>query len=205
MPSEMARPGSRSLEPECHLGLPYSRTPQAAMPIKSRLVSLANQPSRAMHFPWCARNEQPLRGKLSGPLTPQAYMPLQIRNFFSGSLWQAACFPSHVLFVFGEVDGESSICGTSFGLDTTSDDLAVRVLRNPMASAPCSSVTLGSCWGSANALWTDAQCPGDRGQFWNDACCGNTSYTSSGEPSVAGSDVGNASTITSRPSVARTV
>jgi hypothetical protein len=49
----------------------------------------------------------------------------------------------------------SGVCpklyGTSFGLDTTSDDLAVRVLPNPMACAPCSSVPLGSGWGSANA------------------------------------------------------
>ncbi len=107
--------------------------------------------------------------------------------------------------VSGGVDGESSFCGTSFGLDTTSDDLVVRVLRNPVASAPGSSVSLGSGWGSANALWTDAQCPGDRGQFRNDASCGNTLDTSSGEPSVAGSDVENAPTIPCGPSLAGTV
>ena len=107
--------------------------------------------------------------------------------------------------VSGGVDSEFAFCGTSFSLDTTSDDLAMRVLRNPVASAPCNPVTLGSAWGSANALRTDAQCPGDRGQFWNNASCGNTLDTSSGEPSVAGSDVENAPTITSRPSVAGTV
>jgi len=105
----------------------------------------------------------------------------------------------------GGVDSESAFCGTSFSLDTAPDDLAVRVLRNPVASAPCNSVTLGSAWGSANALWTDAQCPGDRGQFWNNASCGNTLDTSSGEPSVEGSDVEHAPTVPCGPSWAGTV
>jgi hypothetical protein len=103
------------------------------------------------------------------------------------------------------VDRESAFRGTSFSLDTAPDDLAVRVMRNPVASAPFDPVTLGPAWGSANALWTDAQCPGDRGQFWNNAGCGNTLDTSSGEPSVAGGDVEHAPTVPCGPSWAGTV
>jgi len=41
------------------------------------------------------------------------------------------------------VNCESSFCCTSFGVGTTSDNLAVRVVRNPMAGSSCSSIVLG--------------------------------------------------------------
>jgi hypothetical protein len=106
---------------------------------------------------------------------------------------------------FGGVDSESSLSDTSVGVDTTSDGLAVRVLRNPVAGGPCSSVALGSSRRSANALWTDAECPSDRGQRGNDASCRNALHSASREPDVAGCDVENAAPISSRPSAAGTV
>jgi hypothetical protein len=100
---------------------------------------------------------------------------------------------------------ESSFFGASLSVDTTSDDLAVRVLRNPVAGGSCSSVALGSRRRSANAVWTDAECRSDRGQRWSDASCWNAFYTSSREPDVAGCDAENAAVLSSRPRVAGTV
>jgi len=40
-------------------------------------------------------------------------------------------------------------------------DLAVRVVRHPVARGSCSAVTFGSGRRLANALWTDAECPSD--------------------------------------------
>ena len=107
--------------------------------------------------------------------------------------------------VGGGVDSEFAFCGASFGLDTTPDDLAVRVLRNPVAGAPSGSVILGSGRSSANALWPDAKCSGDRGQCWNHASRRNAANTSTGEPGVASRYVGNAPGISRRPGVAGTV
>jgi hypothetical protein len=70
--------------------------------------------------------------------------------------------------------------------------LAVRVLRNPVARGSFSAVTLGSGRRLANALWTDAECPSDRCQRWKDASCRNVLHTASREPNVAGCDVENA-------------
>jgi len=103
------------------------------------------------------------------------------------------------------ITGAVTFCGTSFGMDTTSDDLAVRVLRHPVAGGPCSSVALGSGRRSANAVWFDAECCRDRGQRWNDASCRNALHTSSRQPDVARCDVENAAAISSRPSAAGTV
>ena len=103
------------------------------------------------------------------------------------------------------VDGESSLGGTSVGVDTTSGDLAVRVLRNPVVGGPCSSVAVGSSRRSASALWTDAEWPGDRRQRRNDASCRIALHATSREPDVAGCDIENAAVISSRPSSAGTV
>jgi hypothetical protein len=103
------------------------------------------------------------------------------------------------------VDGESSLSGTPVGVDTTSRDLAVRVLRNPVARGPCRTVVLGSGGRSANALWTDAECPRDRGQRWNDASCRHALHTASREPDVAGCDTAHSVAISSRPSAPRSV
>jgi hypothetical protein len=68
------------------------------------------------------------------------------------------------------VDDESSLSGTSVGVDATSGHLAVRVLCNLMVGGPYSAVTVR--WGGrlANALWTDPERPRDRCQrgcyFW---------------------------------------
>jgi hypothetical protein len=70
--------------------------------------------------------------------------------------------PVHLSFLgFGGVDDESSLSGTSVGVDATSGHLAVRVLRNFVAGGPRSSVTWGSSRRLANALWTDAECSRD--------------------------------------------
>jgi len=103
------------------------------------------------------------------------------------------------------VDDESSLSGTSAGVDTTSHDLAVRVVRNPVAGDPSSSLALGSSRRSADALWTDAQWRGDCRQRGNDARCWNALHTASCEPDVAGGDLENAAAISGRPSTVRTV
>ena len=90
-------------------------------------------------------------------------------------------------------------------MDTTSGDLAVRVLRNPVAYAPGSSVALGSGWRSASALWTDAQWTGDHRQRWHDARCRNALHSASREPHVASCDIEDAAAISGRPSAARTL
>ena len=156
--------------------------------------------SQAMYFPWCVNLMSNHLEENHLLVDPPSNIPLQTGNLSSSAFWQGACSP-----LSGGVDSESAFCGTSFSLDTAPDDLAVRVLRNSVASAPFSSVTLGSGWGLANALWTDAQRPGDRGQLRDDASCRNTLDTSSGEPSVAGSDVEHAPTVPCRPSLAGTV
>ena len=90
-------------------------------------------------------------------------------------------------------------------MDTTSGDLAVRVLRNPVAYAPGSSVALGSGWRSASALWADAQWPRYHRQRWHDARCRNALYTASREPHVASCHIDNAAAISGRPSAVGTV
>ena len=60
-------------------------------------------------------------------------------------------------------DGGHSLSGTSLGMDTISSRLAVRVMRNPLASASCSALAFGSGWRSPHALWTDVERGSDRG------------------------------------------
>jgi hypothetical protein len=103
------------------------------------------------------------------------------------------------------VDDESSLSGTSVGVDATSGHLAVRVLCNLMVGGPYSAVTVR--WGGrlANALWTDPERPRDRCQRWNDASRRNALHTPSREPDVAGCDVENAAATFGRPSAAGTL
>ena len=90
-------------------------------------------------------------------------------------------------------------------MDPTSGDLAVRVLRNPVADAPCRSVAVGSGWCSAGALWTDSEWHSDRRQRRNDASCRNALDTAPRKHDVAGCDIGNAAAISGRPSAAGNV
>jgi hypothetical protein len=60
-------------------------------------------------------------------------------------------------------DGGHSLSGTSLGVDTISGHLAVRVMRNPLASASCSALAFGPGWRPPHALWTDVECDSDRG------------------------------------------
>lgn len=83
------------------------------------------------------------------------------------------------------VDGEPSLSGTPVGVDTISNDLAVRIMRDPVAGSPCSAVALGSGRRSVNALWADAECPSDGGQRGKDAGCWNAIYIPPGEYDVA--------------------
>ena len=46
-------------------------------------------------------------------------------------------------------------------MDAVSDDLAVRVLRDPVASGSGSSIALGSGWRGAHTVWANAECPRD--------------------------------------------
>jgi hypothetical protein len=102
-------------------------------------------------------------------------------------------------------DGEFPLSGTSVGVDPTPDDLAVRVLRNPVVGSPCSSVALGPGRRSANALRTDTECLSDPGQRGNNASCWNILQTACREPAVAGCDIEHAVAISSRSSAAATV
>jgi Flp pilus assembly pilin Flp len=88
----------------------------------------------------------------------------------------------------GGVDGESSFRCTSVGMDAVSGDVAVRVLRDPVACGSGSSIALGSGRRSAHTVWTDAECPGDRRQCWSDARCRHALQPASCEPDVAGGD-----------------
>ena len=103
------------------------------------------------------------------------------------------------------MDDESSLSGTSVGVDATSGHLAVRVLCNLMVGGPYSAVTVR--WGGrlANALWTDPERPRDRCQRWNDASRRNALPTPSREPDVAGCDAENATATLGGSSAAGTV
>ena len=105
----------------------------------------------------------------------------------------------------GGVNGEPSFSDTPVGVDSISGDLAVRILRNPLAHDPCSSVAVDSSWRPASARWTDAERSGDRRQRWNGARCGNALHPASREPDVASCDIEDAAAISSRPSAAWTV
>ena len=105
----------------------------------------------------------------------------------------------------GGVNGEPSFSDTPVGVDSISGDLAVRILRNPVAHDPCSSVAVDSGRRPASARWTDAEWSGDRRQRWNDASCGNALHPASSEPDVASCDIEDAAAISSRPSATGTV
>jgi hypothetical protein len=100
---------------------------------------------------------------------------------------------------------EFSLRCTSVGVDATSGNVAVRVLCNPVAGAPGSAVVLGSGGCSTNALWTDAECPSDRGQRGNDASGWDAIDNPSREFDVARCQREHAATILGRPSAALNV
>jgi hypothetical protein len=102
-------------------------------------------------------------------------------------------------------NGESSVSGTSVGVDTISGNLVMRVLRDSLASDPRSSVRLGSGWRSASTLWTDAEWTSDSRQCWNDARCRDALHRASREYIVAGRNIEYATAILSRPGAAGTV
>ena len=106
---------------------------------------------------------------------------------------------------FGEEDLAFRHHGTSVGVDGASRDLAVCVLRNPVAGVASGSISPGSDRRSTHALRTGDECPGNGQQCRVDARGRNAVHSTSSEPDVAGCDVANADATTGRPSAARTV
>src|SRR4029077_1181525 len=95
--------------------------------------------------------------------------------------------------------------GTSVSVDGTSSDLAVCILRNPVARVACGSISVGSDRRSANALRTGDECSSNGQQCRVDARGRNAIHSASCEPNVAGRDIANADATAGRSSVARTV
>ena len=108
--------------------------------------------------------------------------------------WKSGKGP--VLLEFGS-KCESSLSGTSVGVDTISGDLALRVLRNSLAGDPRSSLGVGSGWRSISALWTDAEWTSDGCQWWDDARCRHAPHSAPPEPNVACRDIENATPLLS--------
>lgn len=106
---------------------------------------------------------------------------------------------------FSEGDGGHSLSGTSLGVDTISGYLAVRVMRNPLASASCNALVFDSGWCSPHAFWTDDERGGDTGQCRSDAGCRNAIHPASIRPNVGGCDPENAAVISGGSSAAGTV
>src|SRR5215469_16314543 len=98
-----------------------------------------------------------------------------------------------------------SLCGTSSGLDTISGYLAVRIMRNPLASASCKALDFSSGWRPPHAFWTNVECGGDRGQCWSNAGRRNASHLASLWPNVGSCNTENAAVISGGPSKAGTV
>src|SRR4029077_4665898 len=95
--------------------------------------------------------------------------------------------------------------GTSVSVDGTSSDLAVCILRNPVARVACGWISVGSDRRSANALRTRDECLSNGHQCRVDARGRNAVHSASCEPDVAECDVSNADATTGRLSRARTV
>jgi hypothetical protein len=94
---------------------------------------------------------------------------------------------------------------TSVRVDGTSGDLAVCVVRNPVARVTCGSISGGSDRRSANALRTGNECSSNEHQCRVDARDRNAVLSSSCELNVARWDFANAIATIGRPSTARTV
>jgi hypothetical protein len=95
--------------------------------------------------------------------------------------------------------------GTSVSVDGAPGDLAVCVLRNPVARVACGSISVGSDRCSANALRTGYECLGNGHQCRVDARGRNAVHSAPCEPDVAGCDFANADAAIGRSSAARTV
>jgi hypothetical protein len=78
---------------------------------------------------------------------------------------------------------------TSVGVDGTSSDLVVCVVRNPVARVACGSISGGSDRRSANALRTGNECSSNGHQCRVNACDRNVVLSASCEPDVARCDV----------------
>ena len=93
--------------------------------------------SQARHFPsWSEMDKQQTwRRAAAGCICPLTFnckqATCQLAEFGTA---RAPC--SLVLLKYLGVDGESSLSGTSLGVDTTPDNLAVRVLRDLVADGP---------------------------------------------------------------------
>lgn len=97
-------------------------------------------------------------------LIPAVYIRLETGDLSFSLALARRLLPvySFVLHSAG-VNGVSSLGGASVGMDTTSGNLAMRVLRDLVAGGPSRSVPLGSGWCSADARWADPECVSSRG------------------------------------------
>ena len=94
---------------------------------------------------------------------------------------------------------------TSVSVDGTSSDLAVCVLRNPVARVAYGSIPRGSDRRFANALRSWNECSSNGHQCRVNARDRNAVLSASCEPDVARCDVSNAIATLGRPSTSRTV
>ena len=94
---------------------------------------------------------------------------------------------------------------TSVGMDGTSSDLAVCVVRNPVARVACGSISGGSDRRSANALRIGDERSSNGHQCRVNARDRNAVLGASCEPDVARWDFANTIATIGRPSKARTV
>ena len=123
------------------------------------------------------------------------------------SIWPGLAvrvLPVHLPFAFGE-ELAFRHNGTSVGVDGASSDLAVCVLRNPVAGVAFGSISPGSDRRFTHALRTGDECPGNGQQCRVDARGRNATDGTPCEPDVAGCDGANAIAPTGRPGRARTV
>lgn len=86
------------------------------------------------------------------------------------------------------MEGESSFCSALPSMVTASDDLAVRILRHPLAGASRRPLAMGPGGRSAYAVWTDAERICDPVQRGYDASHWNALCLSSCEPAMESCD-----------------
>ena len=159
-----------------------------------------------MHFPTSVNEASTHRKESRLPLNCVILDSIANRRLVTHFILVRRLLPIRLYVLgLGGVDGESSFCGASFGVDTTSDDLAVRVLRNPLAGGPCGSVVLGPGRRFTNVVRADAERPRDRRECWSDAGCRHALHSASCQPDVASGNSENAASFSSGPSPVGTV
>lgn len=98
----------------------------------------------AMYFPMGVQEASSLLEKTRQSVDSVVIKSIADRGLVTRLVLVRRLLPVHLsVRRLGGVDGESSFCGASFSVGTTSDNLAVRVLRDPLAGRPGSSIVMG--------------------------------------------------------------